>query len=83
MNREDQTAGFLARFENNLELPFKTEVNGVEVTVSHLEISYADGGSIFATCESRNRRLSMNILDVPIPDDPPPDGWEWIEAYRY
>lgn len=79
---QDQTVGFLAMFENNLELPFKTNVDGDEVTVSHLEISYADGGAIFAKCESRNRRSSMDILDVPIPNDPP-EGWEWIEAYRY
>ena len=80
---EDQTAGFLAMFESNLELPFKTKRNGVELTVSHLDISYADCGAILATFESGNQHSIMDILDVPIPNDHPPEGWEWIEAYRY
>ena len=59
--------------------PFKTEVLGVEVTVQHMDLT--DDEQIVAVCTSGKLRQAIPILALPLPD-PPPQGAEWIEAYR-
>ena len=36
---------------------------------------------IVAICAHGKHRQAIPILDLPLPD-PPPDGTEWIAAYR-
>lgn len=72
-------SGFLTLIDDNLGTPFKTEVLGVEVTVAKIEFS--DDGNIVAGCTRGRSRQRIPILDLPLPT-PPPDGAEWIEAYR-
>ena len=65
--------------ENDLELPFKTVVLGAEVTVERLDLT---DDRIVVVCQRGQKRQRLSILDLPLPD-PPPKGWEWIEAYRH
>ena len=75
----EQRTGFYTMLENDLSLPFKTEVLGMEVTVERVDLT--DDEEIVAVCRRGKARQRIRILDVPLPD-PPPKGWEWIEAYR-
>ena len=75
----EQTVGFFTLLEDRLELPFKTEVLGVEVTVERLDMT--DDDQIVAVCSRGKSRQSVPILDLPLPA-PPPEGAEWIEAFR-
>ncbi len=76
---EEQTAGFFTMFEERLKLPFKTEVLGVEVTVERLDMT--DDEQIVAVCSRGKSQQPVPILDLTLPD-PPPEGAEWIEAFR-
>jgi len=75
----EQTVGFFTLLEERLELPFKTEVLGVEVTMERLDMT--DDEQIVAVCSRGKSLQSVSILDLPLPD-PPPEGAEWIEAFR-
>jgi hypothetical protein len=76
----EQIVGFFTLLEERLKLPFKTEVLGTEVTVERLDIT--DDEQIVAECSLGKSRQSVPILDLPLPD-PPPEGAEWIEAFRH
>jgi len=65
--------------EDNLAVPFKTQVIGVQVTVERLDLT--EDEEIVAVCARNRSRQRIRIADLPLPD-PPPGGWEWIEAYR-
>jgi hypothetical protein len=75
----EQTVGFLTLLEDRLKLPFKTTVLGVEVTVERLDVT--DDEQIVAVCSRGKSRQPVAILDLTLPD-PPPEGAEWIEAFR-
>jgi len=47
--------------------------------VKKLDVTAA--GEIVAVCYRGRERRAVPILDLKRPD-PPPVGWEWIEAYR-
>lgn len=76
----EQIAGFYTMMENDLELPFKTKILGVEVAVVGIDITNDD--RIVAKCARGTRRQAISILDLPLPV-PLPKGAQWIEAYRY
>jgi hypothetical protein len=75
----EQTVGFYTMLEEHLAVPFVANVLGLEVTVEGVDL--ADDERIVAVCRRGRSRQRIGILDLPIPD-PPPDGAEWIEAYR-
>jgi len=75
----EQTVGFFTMMEDNLAVPFRTELLGVEVTVERLALTDEDG--IVAVCARGRSRQRIPILDLPLPT-PAPHGAEWIEAYR-
>lgn len=75
----EQITGFYTMMEDNLVVPFRTEVLGVEVTVE--KVNLTDDGQIVAVCRRGKSRQRIPILDLPLPD-PKPKGAEWIEAYR-
>jgi hypothetical protein len=77
-NRNRRVA-FHAMIEQKLALPFETMVLGVPVTVKRVDLTDAD--AIVAVCCRGRERQAIPILELPLPD-PPPTGWEWIEAYR-
>jgi hypothetical protein len=64
--------------DENLAVPFETTVLGVPV-VERLDLNQSE--QIVAVCTRGRSRQSLPILDLPLPT-PPPDGAEWIEAYR-
>jgi hypothetical protein len=65
--------------EENLAVPFKTTVVGVQVIVQRVDLDRSE--QIIAVCRRGRLRQSLSILDLPLPT-PPPDGADWIEAYR-
>ncbi|MEU7882833.1 hypothetical protein [Microbispora bryophytorum] len=77
---DERLSGFHFMIEDNLAMPFRTTVLGVEVTVRKVELRVGRG--IVAICVRGRYRQAIGILDLPLPD-PPPEGSEWIEAYRY
>jgi hypothetical protein len=76
----EQRVGFLTMLENELAVPFTTDLLGTPVRVERVDLNDAD--EIVAVCHRGRQRQRIPILDLPLPT-PPPVGWEWIEAYRY
>ena len=79
-DESEQAAGFYTMMENDLATPFTTQVLGVEVTVEGIDMTDAD--EIVAVCKRGAKRQKIPILDLPLPS-PPPQGAEWIAAYRH
>jgi hypothetical protein len=75
----EQTLGFCTMLEDNLAVPFETELLGIAAIVSRIEMT--DDDRIVAVCSRGRARQRVSILDLPVPS-PPPDGAEWISAYR-
>lgn len=75
----EQKAGFFAILENHLATPFATEVLGMIVIVEAIDMT--DDEEIVAMCVRDKWRQPIRTLELPLPD-PPPQGAEWIEAYR-
>jgi hypothetical protein len=79
-NESEQVTGLLTVIEDELKLPFKTQVLGVEVTVERVDLNGED--QIVAICSREKLQQSIPLLDLPLPS-PPPEGAEWIDAYRH
>ena len=79
-NESEQVVGFLTMMEDNLKLPFETEVLGVSVTVKKVDMTNDD--EIVAICARAGKKQEIPIQSLPLPS-PPPEGWEWIAAYRH
>ena len=75
----EQVTGWFTMIDENLEVPFETTVLGILVTVERVDLSRSE--QIVAICRRARERQVLPILDVPLPT-PPPEGAEWIEAYR-
>lgn len=78
-NESEQAGGFFAMIDENLALPFVTQVLGQDVTVTKVDITKRD--QIVAICLRGKARQAIPILDLPMPA-PRPEGAEWIDAYR-
>jgi hypothetical protein len=78
-NDDEQLTGLFTMIADHLAVPFATMVLGVEVTVRRVDLT--DGG-IVAICHRGRIKQAIGILDLPLPT-PPPEGAEWVEAYRY
>lgn len=76
----EQTTGWFTMIDENLVVPFETIVLGVAVTVERVDINRSE--QIVAVCARGREQQALPILDLPLPS-PPPDGAEWIEAYRH
>jgi hypothetical protein len=79
-NESEEATGLYTMIEDNLSFPFLTHLLDTEVEVEGLDLNDAD--EVVVTCRLGRSRQRVPILDLPLPD-PPPEGWEWIEAYRY
>jgi hypothetical protein len=75
----EQMMGFHTMLDEHLDMPFKTEVLGVEVIVEKVDLT--DDDQIVVVCARRKSRQTIPILDLPLPSLPP-KGAEWIDAYR-
>ncbi|MCZ7564989.1 MAG: calcium-binding protein [Burkholderiales bacterium] len=78
-NESEQRTALYTMIDESLELPFKTQVLGCEVTVERVDLN--DAEEIVAICARGRTRQAIAILDLPLPT-PLPAGAEWIEAYR-
>ena len=78
-DESEQMIGFHTMLSENLEMPFKTQVLGVEVQVEKLDLT--DDNQIAVICTRGKSSQRIPILDLPLPR-PPPKGAEWIDAYR-
>ena len=76
---DEQLTGFAVMIGDNLAMPFETTVLGVTVTVRKVDQT---ASGIVAVCVRGRHRQAIPILDLPLPD-PPPEGAEWIAAYRH
>jgi hypothetical protein len=76
---DEQLTGLYTMIEDDLAVPFTTQVLGVEVTVRTVDVRH---GGIVAICQRGPDCQAIGILDLPLPD-PPPEGAQWIEAYRH
>jgi hypothetical protein len=79
-NESEQITGLFTVIEDELATPFKTQVLGVEVTVERVTLN--DNDQIVAICSREKLRQTIPLLDLPLPT-PPPEGAQWIEAYRH
>jgi hypothetical protein len=71
--------GFHAMIEDHLSVPFQTMVLGVDVSVTGIDLTGDE--QITAICTRGRSSQRIPILDLPLPT-PPPQGAEWIDAYR-
>ena len=78
-NDSECITGFYTMLQEQLELPFQTEVLGVAVTVTDIDLT--DDDQITAVCVRARTRQRIPILELPL--SAPPGGAKWIEAYRY
>jgi hypothetical protein len=78
-NDHEQITGLFTMIDEHLAVPFDTEVFGVTVTVAKVDLTVDH--EITAICRRDTHKQTIPILDLPLPA-PPPDGAEWIEAYR-
>ena len=75
----EQITGFYTMLEEHLDLPFKTKVLGLDVTVEAIQLTEA---AEMVAVRARGRfRQAIPLLQLPLPR-PRPRGAEWIEAYR-
>lgn len=76
----EQLTSFHVVIAEHLAVPFQTNVLGVEVTITKIDL--LSGTGIAAICSHGKHRQAIGILDLPLPT-PPPAGAEWIDAYRH
>lgn len=79
-DEEEQATGFWSVLDDELVLPFETEVLGLRVSVETLEMT--DSYDIVAVCQAGKKRQRVRLVDLPLPD-PSPQGAKWIAAYRH
>lgn len=78
-DQDECVMGFYTMIGDHLATPFSTCVLGIDVTVSDVDFS---DEQIVAICARGRWQQRIGILDLPLPT-PPPEGAEWIEAYRH
>ena len=79
-DESEQRVGFLTMLEENLAVPFTTELLGVPVRVERVDFN--DAEEIVAICRRGPHRQLISLVNLPLPS-PPPDGWEWVDGYRH
>ena len=76
----EQATGFYTMLENDLYLPFDTQILGVTASVESIGITEDD--QLVAVCRNGSATQRISLTELPLPSPPPP-GAEWIVAYRY
>ena len=76
----EQVTGFYTMMENDLQLPFETEILGMTVIVEGIDITEDD--QLVAVCRRDKTKQRISLSELPLPS-PLPEGAEWIVAYRY
>src|SRR5262249_13956221 len=76
----EQVTGFYTMMENDLQLPFETEILGMTVIVERIDIT--DDDQLVAVCRKDRAKQRISLSELPLPS-PFPKGAEWVFAYRY
>ncbi len=76
---DEARMGFLSAIEEALVLPFETELLGAPAQVTAVEENEAD--DLVAVCRRGTYTQRVLLADLPLPS-PPPNGAEWIVAWR-
>ncbi len=76
----EQVTGFFTMMENDLRLPFETEILDMAVIVEGIDITEDD--QLVAVCRKDKTKQRISLSELPLPS-PLPKGAEWIVAYRY
>ncbi len=79
-DEEEQVMVLFAMIEDNLQLPFKTKVLGMQVEVVNIALKSRE--QIVAICKRDRVTQPILLSDLPVPS-PAPEGTEWIEVYRH
>lgn len=79
-DESEQVMGLFTMLEENLALPFQTEILGTRAMVGSIELDNDD--RIQAVCTRSGKRQKISLLHLAIPASPP-RGADWIMAYRY
>jgi Calcium binding len=79
-DESEQASGFYTMLENDLQLPFETQILGVTVSVESIDITEDD--QLVAVCHKGKTKQRISLSELPLPS-PAPEGSEWIVAYRY
>jgi hypothetical protein len=75
----EQRVGFYTMLDEHLAVPFDIALLGITVTVERIDMT--DSERIVAVCRRGRFRQAISLDDLPIPQAPP-QGAEWIAAYR-
>ena len=76
----EQVTAFYTMMENDLRLPFETEILGMTVIVEGIDITEDD--QLVAVCRKGKTKQRILLSELPLLS-PLPEGAEWIVAYRY
>jgi hypothetical protein len=76
----EQATAFYTMLENDLEMPFETQILGVTATVEGVDVTEDD--QLVAVCRAGKTKQRISLSELPLPSLPP-KGAEWIAAYRY
>lgn len=79
-DESEQVSGFYTMIQDNLALPFETTLFGAKVAVERIDLT--EGDEIVAFCRKGSELRKLRLIDVPLPA-PPPEGAQWIAAYRH
>ena len=77
-NESEEVCGWFTMIEENLAFPFEVVVLGMTVTVERVDLTETE--QIVAICSRGRYKQSVPILDLVLAT--PPEGAEWIEAFR-
>src|SRR5437879_13793402 len=61
-NDAEQVLGLFTMMEDNLQLPFETEIFGIKVTVERIDLTV--GVEIVAVCKIRGKREKLSDMDL-------------------
>jgi hypothetical protein len=76
----EQATSFYTMTENDLRLAFETEILGAAASLESIDIAGDD--QPVAICWKGKAKQRISLMELPLPS-PPPEGAEWIIAYRY
>src|SRR5437764_6602312 len=65
----EQATGFYTMLENDLRLPFETQILGVTATVEGIDITADD--QLVAVCRAGKKRQRISLSELPLPSPPP------------
>lgn len=79
-NESEQDTGFLTMLEEHIPTPFRARVVGEDVDVQGFDVPDS-GIGIVAVVKRGGKKYRVRLVELEL-GTPPPEGVEWIEAYK-